>query len=74
MCIRRLPKESGGWGVGDFLHMNINLDSTKIILTGHKIVASFFLQRFWQDTRGHIYAYINIFRLRGKGGEITLEK
>ena len=26
--------------------MNINLDITKIIITGHKIVASFFLRRF----------------------------
>ena len=27
--------------------MNINLDSTSIIITGHKIVASFFLRRFY---------------------------
>ena len=26
--------------------MDINLDSTNIIITGHKIVASFFLRRF----------------------------
>ena len=26
--------------------MNINLDSTNIIITGHKIVASFFLRHF----------------------------
>ena len=27
-----------------------------------------------KDTRSHIYAHINIFRLRGEGGEITQEK
>ena len=38
----------GGWaaGMGDLLHMNINLDSTNSIITVHKIVASFFLRRF----------------------------
>ena len=50
MCIRSLSKEStgvGGSGVGGgLLHMNINLDSTNIIITGHKIVAIFFLRRF----------------------------
>ena len=48
MCIRSLPKESRGACVcvGGLLHMNINLDSTNIIITGHKIVASFFLRRF----------------------------
>ena len=36
----------GGGGGGGLLHMNINLDSTNIIITGHKIVPSFFLRRF----------------------------
>ena len=36
----------GGWG-GGLLHMYINLDSTYSIITGHKIVAIFFLQRFF---------------------------
>ena len=43
-------RKRAGVGVGvrgGLLHMNINLDSTKIIITGHKIVTSFFLQRFF---------------------------
>ena len=36
----------GRGGGGDLLHMNINLDSNNIIITGHKIVASFFLRHF----------------------------
>ena len=36
------------WEVeGGLLHMNITVYSTKIIITGHKIVASFFLQRLF---------------------------
>ena len=52
--------------------MNINLDSTNIIITGHKIIASFFLRRFLLpiSIRSHIYAHINILRLRGGGGRI----
>ena len=40
-------EQSGGEGGGGtgLLHMNINLDSTNIIITGHKIVASFLLRR-----------------------------
>ena len=65
--------------------LQINLDSTKVIITEYKIVESFFLERFllpvsWiaikldcKDTRSHIYAHITIFRLRGGGGEITQE-
>ena len=41
------PRGGGGGGSGgEFLHMNINLDSINIIITWHKIVASFFLRRF----------------------------
>ena len=29
------------------LPMNVNLDSTKIIITEHKVVASFFLEHFF---------------------------
>ena len=36
----------GRGGAGGLLHMNINLDSTNIIITGYKIVAIFFLRRF----------------------------
>ena len=52
--------------------MNINLDSTNIVITGHKIVAIFFLRRFFISwhTRSHIYAHINIFRLSGVGDRI----
>ena len=62
MCIRSLPKQgwaAGGGGGGGrgrgagaegLLHMNINLDSTNIVITGYKIVASFFLRHFLQCT------------------------
>ena len=45
------------------LHMNINLDSTSIIITGHKIVASFFLRRFLLSVSilGVIFMYTSIF-------------
>ena len=46
VCIRRKGGGGAGGGGGGLLHMNINLDSTSIIITGHKIVASFFLRRF----------------------------
>ena len=36
------------WGGGGGLHMIINLDSTNIIISGYKIVASFFLRHFLQ--------------------------
>ena len=39
--------------------MNINLDSTNIIITGHKIVASFFLWRF--ILLGAIFMHRSIF-------------
>ena len=45
------------------LHMNINLDSTGIIITGHKIVASFFLRRFLLlvSILGAIFVHTSIF-------------
>ena len=50
MCIRISSEREqagggGGGGEGGILHMNINLDSTNIIITWHKIVASFLLRR-----------------------------
>ena len=58
MCIRSLSKESGrgvgGWG-GGCLHMNINLDSTNIIITGHKIVGvSSYGAFYYQHARSHL--------------------
>ena len=49
----------GGW----LLHMNINLDSTNIIITGHKIVASFFLRRFLLSVTilGAVFMHTSIF-------------
>ena len=43
--------------------MNINLDSTNIIITGHKIVASFFLRRFLLSVSilGPIFMHTSIF-------------
>ena len=45
------------------LHMNINLDSTNIFITGHKIVASFFLRRFLLSLSilGAIFMHTSIF-------------
>ena len=53
----------GGAGGGGLLHMNINLDSTSIIITGHKIVASFFLRRFLLSVSilGAIFMHTSIF-------------
>ena len=48
--------------------MNINLDSTNIIITWHKSVASFFLRRFLLSVSILGAMNINIFRLRGGGG------
>ena len=51
-CVLEVFRKRAGAGGGEgggrrFLYMNIiNLDSTNIIITGHKIVASFFLRRF----------------------------
>ena len=52
-----------GRGRGVLLHMNINLDSTNIIITGHKIVASFFLRRFLLSVSilGAIFMHTSIF-------------
>ena len=51
---------------GELLHMNKNLDSTNIIINGHKIVGvSSYDAFYYQHARSHIYAHINIFRLRG---------
>ena len=64
MCIRSLPKESrGAGGGGGLLHMNINLDSTNIIITGHTIVASFFLRRSLLSVSilGAIFMHTSIF-------------
>ena len=70
MCIRSLPKESRGGGgggrgrgAGGLLHMNINLHSTNIIITGQKIVASFFLRRFLLSVSilGAIFMHTSIF-------------
>ena len=48
---------------GGLLHMNINLDSSSIIITGHKIVASFFLRRFLLSVSilGAIFMQTSIF-------------
>ena len=46
MCALEVFQKRAGAGEG-LLHMNINLDSINIIITGHKIVASFFLRRFF---------------------------
>ena len=68
MCIRSPPKESRGRG-GGLLHMNTNLDSTNIIITGHKIVASFFLRRFLLPVSilGAIFMRTSIFSACGEG-------
>ena len=53
-----------GRGAGrGMLHMNINLDSASIIITGHKIVASFFLRRFLLSVSilGAIFMHTSIF-------------
>ena len=58
-----------GKGVGRRLHMNINLDSTNTIITGHKIVASFFLWRFLLSVSilGAIFMHTSIFSAWGEG-------
>ena len=57
-----------GAGAG-LLHMNINLDSTSIIITGHKIVASFFLRCFLLSVSipGAIFMHTSIFSTWGEG-------
>ena len=62
VCIRRRGGGGGG-GAGGLLHMNINLDSTSIIITGHKIVASFFLRRILlsDSILGAIFMHTSIF-------------
>ena len=54
--------------------MNINLDSTNIIIAGHKIVASIFLQRFLLSVSilGAIFMHTSIFppEWRGRGGAV----
>ena len=49
--------------------MNTNLDSTNIIITGHKIVASFFLRRFLLPVSilGAIFMRTSIFSACGEG-------
>ena len=49
--------------------MNINLDSTYIIITGQKIVASFFLWHFLLSVSilGAIFMHTSIFSARGEG-------
>ena len=71
MCIKNLPRArgegreggGGGRGVCGLLHMNIRLDSTNIIITGHKIVASFFLRHFLLSVgiQGAIFMHTSIF-------------
>ena len=53
----------GGGAEGGLLHMNTNLDSTNIIITGHKIVVSFFLRRFLLSVSmlGAIFMHTSIF-------------
>ena len=53
-------KRAGG---GEFLHTNIHLDSTNIIITRHKIVASIFLRRFLLPVSilGAIFMHTSIF-------------
>ena len=53
----------GGGVEGGFLHTNINLDSTNIIITWHKIVASIFLRRFLLPVSilGAIFVHTSIF-------------
>ena len=55
--------------------MNINLDSTNIIITGHKIVASFFLRRFLLPVSilGAIFMHTSIFCALGEGAVEHLE-
>ena len=45
------------------LHININLDSTSIIITGHKIVGRFFLRRILLSVSilGAIFMHTSIF-------------
>ena len=82
MCIRSLPKEIR-WKIVAYEY--INLDSTKSIITGQKLlrVSSYNTFYMYYQLAGlqsnwfvkiHIYAYNNIFRLRGGGGGITQEK
>ena len=68
-----LGKEGAGWVAG-LLHMNINLDSTSIIITGHKIVASFFLRRFLLSVSilGAIFMHTSIFSAWGEGNILNL--
>ena len=57
-------KAGGAGGGGALLHMNINLDSTNIIITGHKDVASFFLRHFFflsVSILGAIFMHTSIF-------------
>ena len=65
VCIRRKGGGGAGMGVGfaGLLHMNINLDSTSIIITGHKIAASFFLRHFLLSVSilGAIFMHTSIF-------------
>ena len=61
--------EGGRSGAGGLLHRSINLDSTSIIITGHKIVASFFLRRFLLSVSilGAIFMHTSIFSAWGEG-------
>ena len=61
-CVLGAGAGAGGEGVV-LLHMNINLDSTRIIITVHKIVASFFLRRFLLSVSilGAIFVHTSMF-------------
>ena len=66
----RIRRGEGSGGVeGGLLHMNINLDSTSIIITGHKTIASFFLQRFLLSVSilGATLMHTSIFSAWGEG-------
>ena len=62
-CVLEVFRKRAGGRGGGLLHMNINLDSTNIIITGHKIVASFFLQHFLLSISilGAIFMHTSIF-------------
>ena len=69
LCVSEGGAGGGAEGGGGLLHMNINPDSTSIIITGHKIVASFFLRRYLlsDSILGAIFMHTSIFSAWGEG-------
>ena len=70
-CALEVFRKRAGGGGGVLMHMNINLDSTNIIITRYKIVASFFLRHFLQciisvSILGAIFMHTSIFSAWGK--------